>query len=534
MSRALSPWQRPLPRRRFLGLTGLVAAGLGGGVLIGGCGNSAAGSGQTAELLSSEIELPPRFSVALPIPTELPPTSTADGRDLYEIVQRRADVEILPGRRTEIFGYEGTFPGPTIRSTRERETVVRHTNSLEVPTVVHLHGGHTPEESDGYPVDFVLPVGSDPDSANSGGGHGMHMGRDVSVGSRDYTYPMQQRAATLWYHDHRMDFTGPQVWRGLAGFHLVGDDEESELGLPAGARDIPLMICDRSFDGDAQMRYPAIDPSLMGEPGIEEEYMEGLLGDVVLVNGAPWPLLEVEAARYRFRLLNASNARRYDLVLEPGPDEGAPFVQIGSDGGLLAAPVEQDSITIAPAERFDVVVDFSAFPVGTRVTMRNTLGSGSTRDVLRFVVARNASDDSVIPDVLSEIEVIDPASAVRRRDWRFSRGTVGDHAGWTINDRAFDPDRMAAEVSLGEVEIWRFFTDLHHPVHVHLDPFQIVARGGNDPGRLDVGWKDTVDVRPAEFVDVAVRFSDYTGAFLMHCHNLEHEDMAMMAAFSTR
>src|SRR5690606_11532527 len=126
-------------------------------------------------------------------------------------------------------------------------------------------------------------------------------------------YPMQQRAATLWYHDHRMDSTGPAVWRGLAGFHLVVDAEEESLGLPAGANDIPLMICDRSFDSAGAFRYPARDPSLTGAPGVTEDFMDGVRGDVVLVNGAPWPVLEVTASRYRFRILNASNARRMEL-----------------------------------------------------------------------------------------------------------------------------------------------------------------------------------------------------------------------------
>jgi FtsP/CotA-like multicopper oxidase with cupredoxin domain len=330
-----------------------------------------------------------------------------------------------------------------------------------------------------------------------------------------------------------MDFTGPQVYRGLAGFHLVHDDEEDALPLPKGERDIPLMICDRAFDEDGSFRYPALDPSLRSTPGVEADFMEGVLGDVVLVNGAPWPVLEVDAARYRLRILNASNARRYRLALEPAPSEGAPFVQIGSDGGLLERPVDHASIDIAPAERFDVVVDFSAFRPGSELTLVNRLGEDDTARVMRFRVTRRASDDSRIPDSLSRIERLDPAKAVRTRTWEFRRGTVNGHAGWAINGNAFDPSRMDAQPQLGEIEIWRFATDLHHPVHVHLDPFQVVDRRGRGPGQFDSGWKDTVDVRPAEIVDVAVRFTDYRGPYLLHCHNLEHEDMAMMAAFET-
>jgi spore coat protein A len=373
--------------------------------------------------------------------------------------------------------------------------------------------------------------------APDGNGHhganhqaGGHPGGNVASGQRDYVYPHQQRAATLWYHDHRMDFTGPQVYRGLAGFHLVRDDEEDSLPLPRGDRDIPLMIVDRAFEEDGSFRYPALDPTLHANPGVQAEFMEGVLGDVILVNSAPWPVLEVVAARYRFRLLNASNARRYKLRLEPA---GTPLVQIGSDGGLLEHPVQQTEIVLAPGERFDVVVDFSGHRPGTEMTLRNGLGAGSTADVMRFRVTGPGADDSRIPDRLSRIEPLDPGKAVRTRNWRFRRAPSGEHPGWLVNGRPFDPTRPDAQPRLGEIEIWRFTTDLHHPVHLHLDQFQVISRRGAAPGVADTGWKDTVDVQPFETVEVAVRFTDYTGRYLLHCHNLEHEDMAMMAAFET-
>jgi spore coat protein A len=368
---------------------------------------------------------------------------------------------------------------------------------------VHLHGGHTPADSDGYPTDTVQPAGR-----------------------RDYTYPMRQRAATLWYHDHRMDHTGAQVNRGLAGFHIVTDDEEDNLGLPTGDRDIPLMITDRTFHEDGSFRYPAHHHGA----GVTDAFMEGVLGDVVLVNGAPWPVLEVAAARYRLRLLNASSARRYRLSLDPAR---TPFVQIGSDGGLLDRPREHDSILLAPGERSDVVVDFAAFAPGAEVTMHNGLGTGRARDVLRFRVTSRVSDDSRVPAQLSTLEPLQPDRAARTRTWSFRRAATGEHPGWLLDDRAFDPNRTDADVRLGDVEIWRFTSDLHHPVHVHLDPFQVLTRRQSGPGPHDAGWKDTVDLAPSETVEVAVRFTDYTGRYLLHCHNLEHEDMAMMAMFRT-
>ena len=486
-----------LSRRGFLGVLGGSALGVASfGPLL------RTSPGQTAELLSSRAPLPKPFSVRLPIPPVAKPIRTDPTGDVYSIVQREVELEILPGMRTKLLSYDGSFPGPTIVSRSGRPTLVRHRNELTVPTVVHLHGGHTPAESDGYPTDLIAPQGQ-----------------------REYTYPGRQRAATLWYHDHRMDYTGPQVYRGLAGFHLIQDDEEDALPLPKGERDIPLMIVDRAFDEDGFLRYP----SLPNGPGVEDDYMEGVMGDVILVNGAPWPVLEVDAARYRLRILNAANARRFQLRIDPG----TPFTQIGSDGGLLEKPVTHNDLVIAPAERFDVIVDFSRYQPGTELTVHNVLGSGSTADVMRFRVVRKGTDDSRIPERLSTIERLDPAKAVRTREWRFRRGKMHGHTGWLINDAPFDHHSTAASTKLGDIEIWRFISDLHHPVHVHLDPFQVVKRHGKDPGPYDSGWKDTVDIGPNEWVDVAVRFTDYAGRYMLHCHNLEHEDMAMMAAFQT-
>src|SRR5690606_29447455 len=224
------------------------------------------------------------------------------------------------------------------------------------------------------------------------------------------------------------------------GFHIVRDEVEDALPLPRGDRELPLMICDRAFAEDGSFAYPALDQSMRSLPGVEDDWMEGVLGDVVLVNGAPWPVHEVDAARYRLRLLNASNARRYRLVLTvpDGPD--LPFVQIGSDGGLLPAPIEHTAIEMAPGERFDVVVDFSAGPVGTDVTRVAALGGGTAGRVVRVRVVRAAADDSRVPARLAAVEPLVPASDAPTRTFRFNRGIARDHTGWTINGTTFDPD----------------------------------------------------------------------------------------------
>ncbi|OBF03942.1 copper oxidase [Mycobacterium sp. ACS4054] len=477
------------------------------------------GSAEPGRLLRSQARVPDRYQVPLPIPEELLPVSTDALTDYYEITQQVTQLRILPELTTAAWTYNASFPGPTITSRSGRRTVVRHRNALPTPVVVHLHGGHTPEDHDGYPTDFILP--------QSGQTAAEDMARNSVVGQREYVYPMNQRAATLWYHDHRMGYTGAAVWRGLAGFHLVRDDEEDALPLPRGGRDIPLMITDRAFAADGSFRYPAA-----GGGGVIADYMNGVLGDVILVNGAPWPVLQTDPAHYRLRLLNASNARRYRLQLDPQPPGGSGLVQIGSDGGLLARPVGHDYIDIAPAERFDVVVDFSRYRRGTRVRLLNRLGAESTSEVMRFdVVGTDLSDDATIPERLSSgLGGLDRHAAVATRTFLFrpNRGGV-----WTINDLSYQPGRPLARPKLGTTEVWRFITEFHHPVHVHLNPFRVISRNDRAPGRFDGGWKDTVDVRPAEAVEVLTRFTDYTGSYLLHCHNLEHEDMAMMADFRT-
>ena len=517
----------PLNRRGFLGLAAAVGAGAGVGVpLLSGI----AGAASTGTALTSQLPLPRPFTVPLTLPPVLRPTySDAEGEH-YAVTQRAASVEILPGVRTTIWGYNGIFPGPTIESTSGRPAIIHHTNQLPVPVVVHLHGGHTPEDSDGYPTDLILPAnGFDPTMAGMQGMTTDPLAK-VTTGGRTYTFPLAQRATALWYHDHRMAFTGASVWRGLAGFHFIRDAEENALPLPRGARELPLLIADRAFNADGSLRYPSKDPSLRTTPGVTEPYQAGVLGDVILVNGRPWPVANVDGARYRLRLLNASNARRYQLTLDPQPPGGAGFVQIGSDGGLLAAPILHDAIEIAPAERFDVIVDFGRYPPGTEVTLGQRVRQpvdGEHAEVPRRLEV--AEDPSRIPDTLSTITPLDPAHATVTRDFHFA--DAGEKSGWYINGQPYSPTAIAAAPRLGSAEVWRLVSDFAHPIHLHLVHFQVLSRGLSGPGEYDHGWKDVVDLRPAEEVSVIARFDDYPGRFVFHCHNLEHEDMAMMGNF---
>ncbi|MGH3098202.1 MAG: multicopper oxidase family protein [Streptosporangiales bacterium] len=513
-----------------LGLAGgaglLLPAGLSGCSSGLFAGNDTA-EGSAGAVLKSKAKLPKPFTTPLPVPPVLKPVRSDSSTDYYEITQKVGKADILPGGKTEVWGYNGTFPGPTIESRRGRKTVVRHRNELDVPTVVHLHGGKNPHQFDGYPTDLITPVG---------GWSGPTHGGELHQGHKTYEYPVDQPPTTLWYHDHRMDFTGPQVYYGLAGFHLIRDDEEESLDLPHGERDIPLMIVDRAFAGDGSFHYPALDPSLK-KPGVKDDYMSGVLGDCILVNGAPWPVLEVTNTRYRFRILNASNARRYRLALDPAPAEGSPFVQVGSDQGLLPAPVRHEKIEVAQAERFDVVIDFSGYSVGDKVTLVNERGDSGTANVMRFVVARKGKEDSRIPSKLVDFRPLSRSDATVHREFTFKRGGAERNGVtlWTVNGKPFDPDRMDAKPELGAVELWKVRSlNVEHPIHIHLVRFQILSKGGSEPSEYDKGWKDTVNMDSGGSAELLMRFDGYRGKYVFHCHNLEHEDMMMMANFKVR
>ncbi|MFF9454111.1 multicopper oxidase family protein [Streptomyces flaveolus] len=520
------------PRRRVLGLGGALGLATAGGLALSGA--MAHRPASTGNQLRSAVPLPEPYTVPLPFPPVLVPAGTSGGADRYEITQRRVSAEILPGVRTELWTYDGTFPGPTIESRRGRPVTVTHRNELPVPTVVHLHGGRTPAASDGYPTDLVLPRDW-PDPAahhqHPGGAHTMSDPRAVTTRTtREYTFPLDQRATMLWYHDHRMDFTAPAIWRGLAGLHIVRDDVEDALDLPRDERELPLMIADRAFASDGSPAYPSLDPTLRDRPGVEAPFAAGVLGDVILVNGAPWPIHEVDAVRHRLRLLNASNARHYELQAVTDEGRSLRLLQIGADQGLLERPVPHTVLPLAPAERYDVVIDFAGLPAGSRVRLVNRLGSGPTHEVMAFRVARRARDDTRVPARLADdLPTWRRSEATAVREFVFRAGRMQHGRGWVIGGRAFDPSRTDVRTRLGSVEVWRLVADVHHPVHLHLVGFRVLSRGGRGVLPHDAGLKDTLSLRPAESAEIITRFDGYRGRYLFHCHNAEHEDMGMMA-----
>jgi spore coat protein A, manganese oxidase len=361
-----------------------------------------------------------RFTVPLAIPPTIAPTRSEGATDFYDVTEFATVANILPGLRTPVWTYNGTVPGPTFDTVKGRVSRVTITNHLGVPTTTHLHGGITPPEFDGHPLDLVQPGAS-----------------------FTHVYPGDNSAATLWYHDHAIHATGRNVWMGLAGFFLVRDEIELGLGLPKGPPfEIPMVVQDRLFNPDGSLFYPEREPGL--------PVRQGAFGDVILVNGAPFPFLRVQRRKYRFRLLNGSNARFYQFELSTRD----PITVIGSDGGFLEHPVETESLFMAEAERYDVVIDFARYPIGTRVVLRNTIAPDpfgdpvdpdKIREVMRFDVVADAADDFDIPADLGPGPIANPADAIRTRDWEFDRR----HGAWTINGELFDADRVDASPELG-------------------------------------------------------------------------------------
>lgn len=383
----------------------------------------------------------------------------------------------------------------------------------DVRAVVHLHGGKTPPDSDGYPEDWYPP------------------GKSAT-----YLYPNSQDAAVLWYHDHAMGINRLNIYAGLLGLFIVRDRFEASLNLPSGHYEIPLVIYDRMLDTHGQLLYPVSDDS-------RSPWVADFFGNIMMVNGRILPYLEVEARRYRFRILNASNARLYHLLLA----NGLPMTQIGSDQGLLAAPVEVKRLAIAPAERADIVIDFAGLH-GENIVLKD-----DNVEVMQFRVARmKARESSTVPGTLRPVPRLIEASAVRTRTLTLDE--YDDRSGKTILmllNKTYWHQPITEKPVIDTTEIWNLvnLTDEVHPIHLHLVRFQILDRRVFEPfeyqrtGRLhylgpatppdpnEMGWKDTVRTQPHAVTRIIVRFEGYKGRYVWHCHNLEHEDKEMMRPY---
>jgi FtsP/CotA-like multicopper oxidase with cupredoxin domain len=298
---------------------------------------------------------------------------------------------------------------------------------------------------------------------------------------------------------------------GLSGLYIIEDPAEDELNLPSGKYDIPLILQDRSFRRDGSFKFHA--------------HRDHARGHVFLVNGRPTPFLKVANRKYRFRILNASNSRGYNLTL----DQARPLVQIASDGGLLPAPAPTVALPIWPSERAEVVIDFSQYPVGSQVLLQHTDRNDPTvnRPVMRFDVEREETDTSSLPQILRPMQPLVPDGPERQFDLSFDF----NRNRWEINGKGFDPDRIDVRPQKGTTETWIFrnHSSATHPMHVHLVQFQIMRRSNLAVTPGEMGWKDTVRVDPSATAQIAVKFpDDFEGRYMFHCHNLAHEDHSMM------
>jgi spore coat protein A len=499
-----------------------------------------------------------------PLANVIAPTGMLGGTPLYEVgisqFQQQLHSQLQP---TTLWGFNGTYPGPTFDVNRGDAIKVRWTNNLvdgqgqplehllpydgtlhgadpghhglpgdpypQARTVVHLHGGVVNEASDGYPEHWFSP---DPNAAPNGlgGPAGNNLVTD---------YPNDQRASTMWYHDHAMGTTRLNVYAGMAGFYLNRDPLEDALNLPRGAYEMPLLIQDKSFYDDGQLFYP--DANAGGTPG----HVQSFLGDVNLVNGKVWPYMDVEPRKYRFRMLNGANTRAYNLSLVPdtGPTAGTPVTihQIGTDGGLFNAPVDRTAVNLSAADRADVVVDFSQFSPGDMLRLFNSgpNATGETDEVMQFRVKELAGPDtSSLPASLVPVTRYDAADAVLTRRLRLTRtfDSLGREL-MLLDGKRWD-DVISEVVHLGQPEIWeiRNVTSVDHPIHLHMEAFQLIGRlsatNQNIPLQdWELGWEDTVSIPSGQTARFMVKYDKFAGTFVWHCHLLEHEDHEMMRPF---
>jgi spore coat protein A len=523
---------------------------------------------------------------------------------------------------TTVWGYgtspqDTTYPGRTIVAQENKSIIVHWTNNLvdaegnplphllpvdstlhwadpfnagehgpnpytgPVPVVTHLHGGHTRSDSDGLPDAWFTPGFE-------------YTGR---LFNEVYTYDNDQPATTLWYHDHALGITRLNVYAGLAGFYILRDrfdtgqvddpstpPNENPSNLPAGPYEIPLVIQDRLFTKDGQLYYPS-EPESKDQP--DPSVLPEFFGDTILVNGKAWPKLDVEPRVYRLRLLNGSDSRFYNLHFE---ESGPTIYQIGTDGGLLPAPVPLHQLLLAPAERADVLIDFSGQTGKTLLLHNNapapfkgTLTEGelvypkTTSDIMAFNVVKplnpSIPDQGVPPTLIPPITPLTQTGSTRGLmlfEGTDSYGRLQPLLGIVDPTSPNDgtllwDDPITENPRLNDAEVWEIYnaTEDAHPIHLHLVQFQIINRqafeaevmdkelpDGGGPftpmgGKLtdiefigdpippnvnEDGWKDTVIMNPGEVTRIIAKF-DRRGEYVWHCHILSHEDHEMMRPF---
>ena len=437
------------------------------------------------------------------------------------------------------WGFDGLFPGPMFRVRYGEPHFVRIHNDLPSrnlgfginQTSTHLHNMHTPAESDGNPL---LP--------NYPGCYWDHHYPNVYAGVNQFggLGDPNEALGTLWYHDHKLDFTAQNVYAGLVGMTSIYDapgiyanpnmgdygdpDEATGWRLPCGNNfefDVGMVFHDRQFD-------------TLGADFFPLSCFDGAIGDKVTVNGKIQPFFPVKRRKYRLRMLDMGPSRTYQWALS----DNSNFVVIAADGNLFTAPVTVKTFQQAPAERFDVILDFSKYAVGTEIILYNRAeqisGAKPTgklltpgMPVLKFIVdSGGVTDNSIIPTTLRPLpNMAQPVST--SRSWTFKR-SGGE---WVVNGEPFDRNVISATMQEGTAEKWAIINGgggWTHPVHIHYEEHQVITYNGKPVTGLRAGRRDVLTLEPNAFSEVYLRFRDYKGLYAMHCHNVVHEDHAMM------
>jgi blue copper oxidase len=478
----MSSHRLDLSRRSFVRDVATTGGALLAGTILGSCDTDVAQP--HAHMMPTEpLASGGPNSTVTRVPLHVPPAVSPSG---LALTAAPGIANILPGTKTGALMYNGGLPGPTIEARNGERATISYTNALSEPSITHWHGMLVDFPNDGHPREVVGPGGA-----------------------YAYDFTIAQRATLNWYHPHPHMLTGSQVYRGLAGTFIVRDDVDTglpsnPLGLPAGAYEVPLIIRDASFDSSGNFQF--------------SNKSSGFWGNTPLVNGTANPYLAVNRAVYRFRVLNGCNARVLRLAL----NTGGPFALIGNDGGLLDRTYSLPEITLGPGERVDVLVDFRSLAAGDKVMLR-CVDAGW--DILQFA-GTGVSGPGLIPSSLSVITPL--ANPVTTRRFTFDGMT-------RINGKVYDIAATEFAVPFGDVERWVLVTNGNgpHPVHVHGAHFQVMSRTGGR-GRVfdwERGWKDTVVVNDKETVEILIQFVAHRGLYVVHCHQLAHEDGGMMANF---
>ncbi|PID20564.1 copper oxidase [Sporosarcina sp. P3] len=431
----------------------------------------------------NEINIPPLLTSETTVGTE------------YTVKAQKGSVNILDNVTTETLGYNGDLLGPVLQFTKGETVKINTINELDEETTFHWHGLEVSGEADGGPHKTLSP------------------GEEETI-----EFEVTQEAATLWFHPHPEGKTSEQVYKGLAGLIYIEDSNSAELEIPKqyGENDIPLVFQDRIFDDQHQLDYKAV----MNE--------DGTIGDTLLVNGTVNPVLKVGKEQVRLRLLNGSNARNFTFKLNTGES----FVQIATDGGFLNEPVTLNEVTLTPAERAEIIIDFSQLNSLNDLSLINEDGS----ILLPFEVLDQEVASTQAVKQLNEFSVTDEEKAmpVTKNIELFG---MMDHV--TINGKKFDPQRIDFTQEQGVTEVWEIYNKkdmmggMIHPFHIHGTQFKILSRDGVEPKENERGWKDTVSVHPGEKVKIAIQFK-HKGVYMFHCHILEHEDNGMMGQIEVK